>query len=109
MSEKQAPPRMLRISIVVLFIGIVCLLLWLSITPPAAYASYQPLFRAVLNLFAGIFLTACGLFFDSWFTGILGVRNSSLVLRIGPTRARIVFIVVGLIFLLIGLVGVLHR
>ncbi len=109
MNERQAPPRMLRITIVVLFIGIVGLLLWLSIAPPAAYAPYQPWFRAVANLFVGIVLTACGLFYNSWFAAIMGAQNSSIILRFGPTRARIVYIVIGLIFLINGIVGVLHH
>jgi hypothetical protein len=109
MNEKQAPPRMLRISIYVLFIGIVGLLLWLSIAPPAAYAPFQPWFRAALNLFVGIILTACGLFYDSWFAALMGAQNSSIILRFGPTRARIVYIVIGLIFLVVGIVRVLHH
>jgi len=109
MKERQAPPRMLRISIVVLFIGIAGLLFWLSITPPAAFAPYQPWFRAALNLFVGIVLTACGLFYNSRFAAIMGVQNSSIIMYFGPTRARIGFIVIGLFFLIIGLAGVLHH
>jgi len=109
MKERQAPPRMLRISIVVLFIGIVVLLFWLSITPPAAFAPYQPWFRAVLNLFVGIVLTACGLFYNSRFAAIMGIQKSSILMSFGPTRARIALIVIGLFFLIIGLLGVLHH
>ena len=109
MNKRQAPPRVLRISIVVLIIGIVALLFWLSVTPPAAYAPYQPWFRAALDIFAGIVLTACGLFYNTWFAAIMGMQESSLISRFGPTRARITFIVVGLIFLIIGLVGVLRH
>lgn len=109
MNERQAPPRMLRITIVVLFIGIVGLLLWLSIAPPAAYAPFQPWFRTVLNLFVGIVLTACGLFYGSWFGALIGAQNTPIILRFGPTRARIIYIVIGMNFLIIGIAGVLNH
>ena len=109
MNEKQAPPRPLRISILVLFLGIVVLLFWLSNAPPAAFALYQPWFRAMLHLVVGIVLIACGLFYHSWFAAIMGVQNSAILSRFGPTRARIVLIMIGLIFLIIGLVVVLHH
>ena len=109
MNERQTPLRMLRIIIIVLSIGIVGLLLWLGIAPPIAFAPYQPWFWAVLNLFVGIVLIACGLFYNSWFGAIIGAQNTWIIVRFGPTRARIVYIVIGLIFLINGIVRVLHH
>jgi hypothetical protein len=70
---RQAPPRILYIATWTLLIGVLDSLLWLIITPPAAYAHYQPWFQAAFTLVLGSIFIACGLFFDSWFATIMGV------------------------------------
>jgi hypothetical protein len=75
--------------------------------PPSDYANYQPLFQAAFDLvFGGIFIT-CGLFYNSWFATIMGAHNAPVILHFGPNRARIGYIVMGVVFLAPGVTGVL--
>lgn len=107
MDVRQTPPRILYIAAWTLLIGVLGSLLWLIIAPPAAYARYQHWFQAAFDLvFGGIFI-ACGLFYHSWFGTIMGVDKAPVILRFGPNRARMWYIVLGLIFLTLGVIGFL--
>ena len=107
MDIRQAPPRILYIATRIVVIGVLGSLFWLMTAPPATYANYQPLFKAVFDLvFGGIFI-ACGLFYDSWFATIMGADKAPVILHFGPNRARIGYIIVGMIFLVLGVAGVL--
>ncbi len=107
MGIRQAPPRILYIATWTVVIGILGSLLWLMIAPPAAYANYQPLFQATFDLVFGIIFIACGLFFYSWFGTIMGADKAPVILHFGPNRARIGYIISGVIFLTPGAVGFL--
>ncbi len=107
MEIRQAPPRIFYIATWTLVIGILGSLLWLMIAPPAAYANYQALFQAAFDLvFGGIFL-ACGLFYNSSFATIMGAGKAPMILHFGPNRARIGYIISGVVFLALGVVGFL--
>ena len=109
MDIRQAPPRILYIATWIVVIGILGSLLWLMTAPPAAYTNYQPLFKAAFDLvFGGLFI-ACGLFYNSWFAKIMGAHNASVIMHFGPNRARIGYIVVGVIFLALGVAGFLQH
>jgi hypothetical protein len=75
--------------------------------PPTGYVHYQPLFQAAFDLVFGIIFFACGLFFYSWFGTIMGADKAPVILHFGPNRARIGYIVLGVVFLALGVVGVL--
>ncbi len=75
--------------------------------PPAAYADYQPLFQATFDLVFGSIFLACGLFFYSWFGIIMGADKAPVILHFGPNRARIGYLVLGVVFLALGVVGAL--
>jgi hypothetical protein len=105
---RQAPPRILYIATWTLLIGVLGSLLWLIITPPAAYAHYQPWFQAAFTLVLGSIFIACGLFFDSWLATIMGVDKAPVTLRLGPNRARMWSIVLSVVFLTLGVIGLLH-
>lgn len=107
MDVRQAPPRILYIATWIVVIGILGSLFWLMTAPPVAYANYQPLFRAAFDLVFGSIFIACGLFYDSWFATIMGADKAQVILHFGPNRARIGYIVVGAIFLVLGVAGVL--
>jgi threonine/homoserine/homoserine lactone efflux protein len=107
MDARQAPPRILRIATIILLIGIPGLLLWLSIAPPATYAHYQPWFQASFDFVLGVILASCGLFYHSWFATMMGVHKAPMILRFGPNSARLWYIVIGLVFLTLGVVGFL--
>jgi len=107
MDVRQAPPRILYIATWIVVIGVLGSLFWLMTAPPAAYASYQPLFKAAFDFVFGSIFIACGLFYSSWFATIMGAHNTSIILHFGPNRARIGFIVVGVVFLALGVAGVL--
>ena len=107
MDIRQTPPRILYIATWILVIGVLDSLLWLMIAPPAAYANYQPLFQAAFDLVFGSIFLACGLFFYSWFGIIMGADKAPVILHFGPNRARIGYIVLGVIFFSPGVVGFL--
>ena len=107
MEIRQAPPRILYIATWTLVIGVLGSLLWLMIAPPAAYADYQPLFKATFDLVFGCIFFACGLFFYSWFGTIMGTDKAAMILHFGPNRARIGYIISGVVFLALGVVGFL--
>ena len=107
MDIRQAPPRILYIATWIVVIGVLGSLFWLMTAPPATYANYQPLFKAAFDLvFGGIFI-ACGLFYDSWFATIMEADKAPVILHFGPNRARIGYIIVGMILLVLGVAGVL--
>ncbi len=107
MEMRQAPPRILYIATWTVLIGILGTLLWLMTAPPAAYAHYQPWFQAAFDLvFSGIFI-ACGLFYNSWFATIMGAHNAPSILRFGPNRARIGYVIWGVVIFTLGVVGLL--
>lgn len=105
MDVRQSPPRILYIATWIVVIGILGSLFWLMIAPPVTYANYQPLFRAAFDLVFGSIFIACGLFYNSWFATIMGVHNASGILHFGPSRVRIGYIVVGVVFLVLGVSG----
>ena len=107
MDVRQAPPRILYIATWIVVIGVLGSLFWLMTAPPATYANYQQLFRAAFDLVFGSIFIACGLFYDSWFATIMGADKAPVILHFGPNRARIGYIVVGVIFLVLGVAGVL--
>jgi hypothetical protein len=75
--------------------------------PPAGYANYQPLFQAAFDLVFGIIFLGCGLFYNSWFAKIMGAHNAPVILHFGLNRARFGYIVMGVVFLALGVIGVL--
>ncbi len=107
MDVRQVPPRILYISTWTLIIGVLGSLLWLIIAPPAAYANYQPLFQAAFDLVFGCIFIACGLFYYSWFATIMGAHNALVILHFGPNRARIGFVVWGLVIIALGVAMIL--
>ncbi len=107
MDVKQSPPRILYITTWIVVIGVLGTLQWLIIAPPAAFANYQPLFKASFDVVFGCIFIACGLLYHSWFAIVLGAHNAPGILHFGPVRARIGFIVVGVVFLVLGGAGVL--
>lgn len=107
MDARQSPPRILFIAIWIVVIGVLGSLLWLMIAPPATYTNYQPLFQAAFDLAFGCIFIACGLFYNSWFATIMGAHNATVILHFGPNRARIGYIVFGVVFLVLGIAGVL--
>ena len=107
MDARQSPPRILYIATWIVVIGVLGSLFWLMTAPPAAYTNYQPLFRAAFDLIIGSIFIACSLFYNSWFAIIMGAHNASIILHFGPNRARIGYMVVGMIFLVLGAAGVL--
>jgi hypothetical protein len=107
MDVRQAPPRILYVATWIVVIGILGSLLWLMTVPPADYANYQPLFQAAFDLAFGSIFIACGLFYNSWFAIIMGAHNAPVILHFGPNRARIGYIISGVIFLALGVVGFL--
>jgi hypothetical protein len=110
MDARQSPPRILYIATWIVVIGVLISLQWLEIAPPAAFINYQLLFKAAFDIVFGSIFIACGLFYNSWFAIIMGAHNAPGILHFGPVRARIGFIVVGMVFLVLGVAGVLlHR
>lgn len=107
MDVRQSPPRILYIATWIVVIGILGSLQWLITAPPAGFANYQPLFKAAFDLVFGSIFIACGLFYNSWFAKIMGAHNAPGILHFGPGRVRIGYIVVGLVFLTLGVAGVL--
>ena len=59
------------------------------------------------HLVFGCIFLACGLFFYSWFGTIMGADKAAVILHFGPNRARIGYIISGVIFLAPGVVGFL--
>jgi len=107
---RQSPPRILYIATWIVVIAVLGSLFWLMTAPPAIYSSYQTLFRAAFDLVFGSIFIACSLFYNSWFATIMGAHNASIILHFGPNRARIGYTIVGVIFLALGIAGVLlHR
>src|SRR5689334_4005976 len=109
MDRRQIPPRILYIATWIGVLGVLGSLLWLLWAPPPAYANDQPLFQAVFDLVLGGIFLACGLFNNSWFATIMGAHNAALILHFGPNRARIGYIVVGVVLLVLGVAGVLFH
>ena len=107
MDVRQAPARIVYIAAWIVVIGVLGSLFWLMTAPPATYANYQLLFRAAFDLVFGSIFIACGLFYDSWFATIMGADKAPVILHFGPNRARIGYIVVGVIFLVLGVTGIL--
>jgi len=105
MDVRQTPPRILYIATWTLVIGVLGSLFWLMIAPPAAYVHYQPLFQAAFDLVFGCIFLACGLFYYSWFGTIMGTDKAPVILHFGPNRARIGYIVLGVIFFTLGVTG----
>jgi threonine/homoserine/homoserine lactone efflux protein len=107
MDVRQAPSRILYITTWTIVIGVLGSLFWLMTAPPAAYSNYQPLFQAVFDLVFGCIFIACGLFYYSWFATIMGADKASVILHFGPNRARIGYIISGVVFLGLGAIRVL--
>jgi len=107
MDVRQSPPRILSIATWIVVIGVLGSLFWLMTFPPVAYAHYQLLFRAAFDFVFGSIFIACGLFYNSWFAIILGAHNAPVILHFGPNRARIGYLIVGVVFLALGVAGVL--
>ena len=107
MDVRQAPPRILYITTWTIVIGVLGSLFWLMTAPPAAYTHYQPLFQAAFDLVFGCIFFACGLFYYSWFATVLGADKVPVILHFGPNRARIGYIISGVILLALGVVGFL--
>jgi hypothetical protein len=105
--DVRRAPLILYIATWAVVIGVLGLLLWLMTAPPAAYANYQSLFQATFDLVFGCIFIACGLFYNSWFATIMGAHNAPVILHFGPNRARIGYIVLGVIFLALGVARVL--
>src|SRR6266487_4943705 len=59
------------------------------------------------DLVFGCIFLACGLFFYSWFGTIMGTDKAPVILHFGPNRARIGYIISGVVFLALGVVGFL--
>jgi hypothetical protein len=107
MDMRQATPRIVYIATWTILIGVLGTLFWLTSAPPAALAHFQPWFKAAADfVFGGIFL-ACGLLYHSWFARVIGAHNAPLILHFGPARARIGFCIAGVIFLVLGVTGIL--
>jgi hypothetical protein len=107
MDIRQTPPRILYIATWTAVIGVLGSLLWLMTAPPAAYAHFQPLFQAAFDLVFGCIFLACGLFYYSWFATIMGAHNAPVIMHFGPNRARIRYIVVGVVILALGVARIL--
>lgn len=107
MDERPMPPRIVRIATMMSIIVILGILLWLTFAPPAMYAQFKSWFQAAFDLVFGIIFTSCGLFYHSWFATVMGVHKAPAVLRFGPESARVGYIVIGLIFLTLGVAGFL--
>ena len=107
MDARQAPPRILYIVTWTVVIGVLSSLFWLMTAPPAAYAHYQSLFQSLFDLVFGSIFIACGLFYFSWFATIMGADRAPVIMHFGPNRARIGYIVMGLIFLTLGIARIL--
>jgi hypothetical protein len=107
MDVRQSPPRFLYIATWIVVIAVLGTLQLLIIIPPVAFANYQLLFKTAFDIVFGSIFIACGLFYNSWFAIIMGAHNAPGILLFGPVRARIGFIVVGVIFLALGISGVL--
>jgi hypothetical protein len=105
--DRRQTPRIIYIASWIVIISVLGSLLWLLFATPAAYANYRPLFQAAFDLaFSCIFL-ACGLFYNSWFATIMGAHNAPVTLHLGPVHARIGYIIVGAVFLVLGAAGFL--
>ncbi len=100
MNTTQTSSRVLRIVTQLLVASVLVTLLVLSnINTPA-----QNWFQVGFILVVGLLFLACGLFFRSWFAAALGASNSRLILRFGPAPARAAYLLIGLIFLVVGVV-----
>jgi threonine/homoserine/homoserine lactone efflux protein len=109
MDVRQAPPRILYITTWTVVITVLGSLLWLMTATPAAYTNYQPLFQAAFDLVFGCIFIACGLFYYSWFATIMGADKAPVILHFGPNRARIGYIVMGVVFLVLGVARILMQ
>ena len=107
MDVRQSPPRILYIATWIVVIAILGSLQWLIIAPPTVFANYQPLFKTAFDLVFGSIFIAFGLFYNSWFAKIMGAHDAQGILHFGPGRVRIGYTVVGVIFLVLGVAGVL--
>ncbi len=107
MDVRQAPPGILYIATWTVVIGVLGSLLWLMTAPPATYANYQPLFQAAFDLVFGCIFLACGLFYYSWFATIMGADKAPSIMHFGPNRARIGYIVSGVVILTLGIARIL--
>ncbi|MGH2482463.1 MAG: hypothetical protein ACRDHW_22685, partial [Ktedonobacteraceae bacterium] len=84
----------------IIVIGVLALLLYLSnITTP-----HQDWFQVSFILAVGLLFLSWGLFFHSWFAATLGASNSRLILQFGPAPARVVYLIIGMLFLVVGIV-----
>ena len=70
---------------------------------------YQSLFQAAFDLVFGCIFIACGLFYYSWFATIMGANKAPVILHFGPNRARIGYIVMGVILLALGVARILMQ
>jgi hypothetical protein len=109
MDVRQAPPRILYIATWTVVIGVLGSLFWLMTSPPAAYAKYQPWFQATFDLVFGCIFIACGLFYYSWFAIIMGAHNATVVLHFGPNRARLGYLISGVVILMLGVARILMQ
>ena len=88
----------------VLIFGSVGFGFWLAIPHPAVSVLYRSWFlTAFNNFYSGIIYTAVGIIFTAFGLFKVGVQKS----LIGPTRTRILYIVVGLLLLIGGLTRLL--
>lgn len=100
MDTQQTPPRVLRVTMKLLVASALIALLVLSnINTPA-----QNWFQVSFILVVGLLFLACGLFFRSWFAAALGASNSRLILQFGAAPTRVAYLLIGLIFLVVGIV-----
>ena len=102
MDVRQTPPRILYIATWTVILAVLGSLFWLMTAPPAAYTHYQPFFQAAFDFVFGCVFMVMGLFYNSWFATIMGAHNAPVILHFGPNRARIGYIVVGGVFLVLG-------
>jgi len=70
-------------------------------------ALYQP-WLSIIGLVIGLWLFACGLFFHSGFAKAIGTgQQSPLAIWFGPKGARLFFLIVGLLMVVLQTVNLL--
>jgi len=97
MNRKRDTKLLLRIVLRIMLIGIVVTLGVLTVTMPRIS---QP--RSAFFLLIGLSFLAAGIFSDSWWADVFGMRQTPIFRQYGTRGARVVFLFLGLCFIVVG-------
>src|SRR5215472_5546621 len=91
MNRQRGTTLLLRIVLRIMLIGIVVTLGVLTVTMPRIS---QP--RSAFFLLIGLSFLAAGIFSDSWWADVFGMRQTPIFRQYGTRGARVVFLFLGL-------------